>query len=123
MKKKTGIIATIVVAIVAIVVIAIGGYYGYSKYSLSKNIQTSNKIMKDKGVKQNDKDKAIVDDILKNDSSLEYAYVTHNDEAVILNIKFKNGIQDKEKFSKLGKYMDKVKSQYKGKNVNVTTIH
>ncbi|AWI03118.1 hypothetical protein, partial [Clostridium drakei] len=118
MKKQTKIIAAIVLALVVI----IGGYYGYQKYSLNKRVQTSDKMMKDKGIKQNNTDKAIADEILKNDNDLEYAYISHNGETIMLNLKVKKGIQDKEKYTKVSKYMDKVRTQYKGNNVNATVI-
>ncbi|APM40342.1 hypothetical protein [Clostridium kluyveri] len=118
MKKKTKIIA----AVVLVMIVAIGGYYCYEKYSLNKRIQTSNKIMQDKGVQQNNIDKAILDEIFKNDSDLEYAYISHNDETIMLNLKLKKGIQDKDKYSKISKYMDKLRAQYKGKNINATVI-
>lgn len=118
MKKQTRIIAAIVLALVVI----IGGYYGYQKYNLNKRVQTSDKMMKDKGIKQNNTDKSIVDEILKNDTDLEYAYISHNGETIMLNLKFKKGIQDKDKYTKVSKYMEKVRAQYKGKNVNATMI-
>lgn len=116
MKKQTKTIA----AVVLVMVVIIGGYYGYQKHNLNKRIQTSNKMMKDKAIKQNNADKAIVDKILKNDADLEYAYISHNDETIMLNLKFKKEIQDKDKYSKVSKYMEKIRAQYKGKNVNAT---
>ncbi|AWI03097.1 hypothetical protein, partial [Clostridium drakei] len=118
MKKQTKVIAAIVLA----VVIIIGGYYGYQKYSLNKRVQTSDKMMKDKGIKQNNTDKAIIDEMLNNDNDLEYAYISHNGETIMLNLKFKKGIQDKDKYAKVSKYMEKVRTQYKGKNINATMI-
>ena len=69
----------------------------------------------------NDTDKALVYEILK-DSDLEYAYITHNGDTVMLTVKFTKGILDKDKYLKVSKYMDIVSAQYKDKNVNVTMI-
>lgn len=118
MRKQIKIILTIVL----IVVVFLGVYYGYQRYNLYKRVQTSDKMMKDKGAKSNNTDKAIVDNMLKNDSDLEYAYISHNDETIMLNLKFNSRIQDKDKYTKLSKYMDKVRAKYKGKNINVTVI-
>jgi len=71
--------------------------------------------------KINDTDKNLVYEILK-DSDLEYAYITHNGDTVMLTVKFRKGIQDKDKYLKVSKYMDKVSAQYKDRNVNVTMI-
>jgi len=71
--------------------------------------------------KTNDTDKALVYEILK-DSDLEYAYITHNGDTVMLTVKFTKGILDKDKYLKVSKYMDIVSAQYKDKNVNVTMI-
>ncbi|MEY8764952.1 MULTISPECIES: hypothetical protein [Clostridium] len=79
--------------------------------------------MKDKGIKQNNPDNFIVQGMMKNDNDLEYAYISHNgDETVMLNLKFKKGIQNKDKYVKLSRYMKKVRAEYKGKNVNATMI-
>lgn len=118
MRKQTKIIAAVVLAIA----VAVGGYYFYQKYNFNKRLQTSDKMMKDKGIKQNNTDKAIVDEILKNDSDLEYAYISHNDKTVMLNLKFKKGIKDKDKYAKVSKYMDRLKAKYKGKNINAAII-
>lgn len=118
MRKQTKIIAVLVL----VIVVAIGGYYGYQKHNLNKRIHTSNRLMQDKGIKQNNTDKVIVDEILKNDTDLEYAYISHNDETIMLNLKFKKGMQDKDKYSKVSKYMEKIRAQYKGKNINATMI-
>lgn len=118
MKKQTKIIAAVILAVVVIV----GGYYGYQKYSLNKKIQTSYNMMENKGTKMSSVDKTLVDEMLKNDSSLDYAYISHNSQTVMLNLKFKKGIQDKDKYSKVSKYMDKVRAKYKGKNINTTIV-
>lgn len=118
MKKQTKICVLIVLA----VVLCIGGYFGYQKYSFNKRVQASDDIMKEKEVKQNDTDKTIVDDILKNDNDLEYAYISQNGDTVMLNLKFKKGIQDKDKYAKVSTYMDKVRAQYKDKNINASII-
>ncbi|UZQ49415.1 hypothetical protein [Clostridium kluyveri] len=114
--------AKIIAAVVLVMIVTVGGYYCYQKYSFNKRIHTSNKMMQDKDIKQNNTDKAIVDEILKNDTDLEYAYISHNDETIMLNLKFKKGIQDKDKYSKVSKYMEKIRAQYKGKNINATMI-
>ncbi|WP_446898487.1 hypothetical protein ACSVC9_00740 [Clostridium sp. LBM24168] len=118
MKKRTKIIAAAILAIV----VAIAGYYFYQKYSLDKRVQTSDKMMKDKGIEQNNTDNSIVKDILKNDSDLEYAYISHNGETVMLNLKFKKSIQDKDKYARVSKYMDKLRGKYKGRNINAAMI-
>ncbi|WP_275451945.1 hypothetical protein [Clostridium sp. K25] len=40
----------------------------------------------------------------------------------MFNLKFKKGISDKDKYSKVSKYMDMVREKYKGKNVNTTIV-
>lgn len=110
------------IAIVLVIIVAGGGYYCYQKYSLSKRMQASYGIMKDKGIQQNNTDNSIVKDILKNDSDLEYAYISHNGETVMLNLKFRKEIQDKHKYLKVSEYMEKIRAQYKGKNVNANMI-
>lgn len=117
-KKQT----KIGIVIVLVVVLCVGGYYCYQKYSFNKRVQASESIVKEKEIKQNDTDKTIVDDILKNDSDLDYAYISQNGDTVMLNLKFKKGIQDKDKYAKVSTYMDKVRAQYKDKNVNATMI-
>ncbi|MFL0194322.1 hypothetical protein ACJDU8_01845 [Clostridium sp. WILCCON 0269] len=118
MKKQAKIIA----AVVLVIIVAIGGYYGYQKYGFNKRVQASDKIMEDKGIKPNNIDKAITDEILKIDPDLEYAYISHNGNTVMLTLKFKKGIQDKNKYSNVSKYMDKARAYYKGKNINAMII-
>lgn len=118
MKKQT----KIVVAVILAIVVAIGGYYGYKKHNNNTKVQTSAKIMNYNGVKLNSKDKAIVDEILNNDTNLEYAYITHTGNTVMLTIEFKKGVQDKEKASAVDKYMKQLKAQYEDKNINVKTM-
>lgn len=124
MKKQTKIIAAILLAVVVLVLsmVIIERYHSYQKHNFDKRVETSDKIMKDKGVKQNTKDKAIVDEILKDDNDLEYAYISHNDKTIMLNLKFKKEIKDKDKYAKVSKYMNKVRSQYKAENINATMI-
>ncbi|BAH07795.1 hypothetical protein [Clostridium kluyveri] len=116
MKKQTKVII-----IVAIIVVAIGGYYSYQKNNFNKRSQASDKIMKDKGVKPNNTDKSIVNKILKDDD-LDYAYITHDDNNVTLALKFKKDMQDKEKYSKMNKYVDQLKTYYKGKTINAMAV-
>lgn len=112
----------IAIATMLSIVVCVGGYLGYEKYSFNKRVQTSESMIKEKQIKNNDTDKAMVNDIL-NDKDLEYAYISPNGDTVMLTLKFKNGIQDKDKISKVSTYMDKVRAEYKGKNVNATTIN
>lgn len=118
MKKQTKVI---IIVIVAIILVAIGGYYSYQKNNFNKRSQASDKIMKDKGVKLNNTDKSIVNKILK-DNDLDYAYITHDDNTVTLALKFKKDMQDKEKYSKMNKYVDQLKTYYKGKTINTMAV-
>ncbi|MFL0194308.1 hypothetical protein ACJDU8_01770 [Clostridium sp. WILCCON 0269] len=112
MKKQTKIIA----AVIIVIIVAVGGYYGYQKYN-----QHNTQILKYKGVKLNDTDKTIVDEVLKS-NDLEYAYITHNGSTVMLTVKFKKGIQSKDRYLKINKYMAQLKAYYKDKNINVKTM-
>lgn len=115
-------IKRIIAVAILIIVLAIGGHYAYEQYNTNPRIEASNKIIEAKGIKLNDTDKGIVDEILKNDTDLEYAYITHSGNTVMLTVKFNKGIQDKAKYSKINKYMAEVRAQYKGKNINVKTM-
>lgn len=117
MKKQIEVIIVIVV----IILVAIGGYYSYQKNNFNKRSQASDKIMKDKGINLNNADKSIVNKILK-DNDLDYAYITHDDSTVTLALKFKKDMQDKEKYSKINKYADQLKTYYKGKTINAMAI-
>ncbi|NFO98837.1 hypothetical protein FDC62_11675 [Clostridium botulinum] len=118
MKKQSKIILAVVIA----GIVGVGGYYGYQKHNLNKRIEASNKLVKDKGIKPSDVDKDIVDKILKSDNKLEHAYISHNGDTIMLNLKFKKGISDKDKYSRVSKYMDMLREKYKGKNVNTTIV-
>lgn len=118
MKKQSKIILAVVIA----GIVCGGGYCSYQKYNLNKRIEISNKLIKDKGIKPSNVDKGIVDEILKSDNKLEHAYISHNGDTIMLNLKFKKGISDKDKYSKVSKYMDMVREKYKGKNVNTTIV-
>ncbi|MCD3217532.1 hypothetical protein G8S55_09770 [Clostridium botulinum C] len=118
MKKQSKIILSVIIA----GIVCVGGYYGYQKHNLNKRIQVSNKLIEDKGIKPSNVDKGIVDEILKSDNKLEHAYISHNGDTIMLNLKFKKGISDKDKYSKVSKYMDMVRGKYKGKNVNTTIV-
>ncbi|WP_333888196.1 hypothetical protein [Clostridium sp.] len=118
MKKQTKVI---IIVIVVIILVSIGGYYSYQKNNFNKRSQASDKIMKNKGVKLNNTDKSIVNKILK-DNDLEYAYITHDDKTVTLALKFNKDMQDKEKYSKMNKYVDQLKTYYKGKTINAMAI-
>lgn len=118
MKKQTKVI---IIVIVAIILVTIGGYYSYQKNNFNKRSQASDKIMKDKGIKLNNTDKSIVNKILKDDD-LDYAYITHDDNTVTLALKFKKDMQDKEKYSKMNKYVDQLKTYYKDKTINAMAI-
>jgi len=120
LSKQTKIIFVIV--LILILIVAIGGYYGYQRYNLNARVQESDKMMKANGIKQPSADKVIVDDILKNNSTLQYAYISHSGKTVMLTLKFNKGIQDKVKSANVSKYMDTVRAQYKGTNVNATVI-
>lgn len=119
MKKQTKII--IIIIVIVAVIVAIGGYYSYQKNNFNKRSQASDKIMKDKGVKLNNTDKSIVNKILE-DNDLDYAYITHDDNTVMLALKFKKDMQDKDKYSKMNKYVDQLKTYYKGKTINAMAI-
>lgn len=118
MKKQTKII---IIVIVAIILVAIAEYYSYQKNNFNKRSQASDKIMKDKGVKLNNTDKSIVNKILK-DNDLDYAYITHDDNTVTLALKFKKDMQDKDEYSKMNKYVEQLKTYYKGKPINAMAI-
>lgn len=112
----------IIFVIIAVLVVVIAGYYAYQKHDLNKRLQASDKILKAKGVKLNSTDKSITDKVLKDDNTLEYAYIKHNGNDVMLNLKFKDSIQEKDKYSKINKYLNEAKTYYKGKNVNVMSL-
>ncbi|GCD09747.1 hypothetical protein [Clostridium tagluense] len=113
-------IKIIIAVVITAVVISIGGYYAYPKYDLNKRMQASDKIMKEKKLKTNNTDKAIVSEILKSNTKIEYAYISHNDEDVILNLMFHKGIDDNDKVLKTSEYMSIVRKQYKGKGKNIS---
>lgn len=118
MRKQSKIILGLVITGIVVG----GGYYGYQKHNLNKRIEISNKLIKDKGIKPSNIDKGIVDEILKSDNKLEHGYINHNGDTIMLNLKFKKGISDKDKYSRVSKYMDMVRKKYKGKNVNTTIV-
>lgn len=118
MKKQAKLISAIVLAII----VSIGGYYAYQKYSLNKRVRASYKMRKDNGVKLNNTDKVIIDEILKNGTDLEYSYISHNGNTVMLTLKFKKSIKAEDRYSTVNKYMDKVRVHYKDKDINATII-
>ncbi|NEZ47182.1 hypothetical protein FDF74_08160 [Clostridium niameyense] len=118
MKKQS---KTVLVVIISILV-GVGAYCGYQKHNLNKRVEISNEIIKDKGIKNNNIYKGIVNEILKSDNKLEHAYISHNGDTIMINLKFKKGISDKDKYSKVTNYMDMVRGKYKGKNINTTIV-
>lgn len=118
MKKKGKMILISILVVVGLIIVS---YYVQEKSNLDKKVQLSDTIMKDKGITLNDNDKRIVTEILKDDE-LEYAYISHNNDTVMLSLMFKKGIQEKDMYSKVSKYTERVRQQYKEKNINGTII-
>ncbi|MBW9173595.1 hypothetical protein K2F43_20625 [Clostridium estertheticum] len=118
MKKQTKIL----IGIVTIVIIAIGGYLTYPKYDLNKRVQASAKMGKEKGITAISTDKDIVEKLLKNDTTLEYAYISYGVSNITLHLKFKAGIKEQDKSMKMSEYMEKVREQHKGKAIDGSII-
>jgi archaellum component FlaF (FlaF/FlaG flagellin family) len=113
--------AKIVAAIILLLVVVVGGYWGHQEYNQYKKVQASYTMTQKHGGTVNNTDKTIVNEVLKN-NDLEYAYITHSGNTVMLTIKFKTGIQDKIKSAQAIKYMAQLKSYYGDKNINVKTM-
>ncbi len=87
----------------------------------AEKIEKSNEIMQQEQIEPTEKDQKIIKEVAEN-KDVEYSYVTHHEETVMLKIKFKEGLKDEERHKITGEYMDKLKTEYPDKNINVGII-
>ncbi len=87
----------------------------------AEKIEKSNEIMKQEQIEPTEKDEKIIKEVAEN-KDVEYSYVTHHEETVMLKIKFRSGLKDEERQKITGEYMDKLKAEYPDKNINVGIV-
>lgn len=86
-----------------------------------QKIEKSNEIMKQEQIEPTEKDQEIIKEVAEN-KDVEYSYVTHHEETVMLKIKFRKGLKDEERHKITAEYMDKVQTEYPDKNINVGIV-